>query len=308
MVFAPLLRTLRLLAVALVALVALGSLGCAAPTEATADSLGTARQAITNGDDDDGDSAVVALLLDGKVFCTGVLLTPTVVATAAHCVSPSPPTQIYFGSDPSTMKGTFIAVASSRVHPDFDEDSLENDIAVVGLATTAPVAPLNVITKEFDGSFVGRDIRLVGFGGTSPIPTTDMHKRSGTTSILSYTNDDFRFTPGPSQTCLGDSGGPALVKVGDHEAVIGLTSSGDNDCKTYGRDMRIDRYVPFIKGYAKAYSLPTGPSSVENKGCSTAPGAPRESSAAPWGLVLLLGAVIGRRARLTSRRRQAAGL
>ena len=304
MVPASLVRSLRLLVVA--AGVAC-SAACAAPTEGDTEPLGSARQAITNGDDDDGDSAVVALLLDGKVFCTGVLLTPTVVATAAHCVTPSPPTQIYFGSDPSTKKGSFIAVASSRVHPDFDEDSLENDIGVVGLATAAPVPPLNVITKEFDESFVGRDIRLVGFGGTSPTPTTDMHKRSGTTSILSYTNDDFRFTPGPSQTCLGDSGGPALVKVGDHEAVIGLTSSGDNACKTYGRDMRIDRYVPFIKGYAKAYSVPTGPSSVENKGCSTAPAPRCESSVAAWGLVVFLGTVLGRRARLTSRRRQAVG-
>jgi V8-like Glu-specific endopeptidase len=280
---------------------------CAAPPEAdasatAAEPIATTQQAITNGDDDDGDSAVVALLSDGKVFCTGVLLTTNVVATAAHCVSPTPPTQIYFGSDPSSKKGTFIAVASSRVHPDFDEDTLENDIAVVGLATTAPVAPLNVITRELDPSFIGRELRLVGFGATGPTQTADLHKRTGTTSILSYTNDDFRFAPGPSQTCVGDSGGPALVTVGDHEAVIGITSSGDGDCKTFGRDIRVDRFLPFIKGYAKAYSLPTGPSSVANAGCSMAAGAAGggRSGGGVLALVLALGAVLRLRARVTS--------
>lgn len=288
------------------ALVVVGS-ACAAPADADVDAAneptGTTRQAITNGDDDDGDGAVVALLSDGKVFCTGVLVTTNVVATAAHCVSPTPPTQIYFGSNPSNKKkGTFIDVASSRVHPDFDEDTLENDIAVVGLATTAPVAPLPVITRDFDESFIGRDIRLIGFGATGPDQTADLHKRTGTTSILSYTNDDFRFAPGPSQTCVGDSGGPALAKVGDHEAVIGLTSSGDGSCRSFGRDMRIDRFVPFIKGYAKAYSLPTGPSSVENAGCSMAPVTGGASSGPGWELALFLGALLLLRARLTSPR------
>ena len=272
---------------------------CAAPVEPASVSLsettGTARQEIVDGDDDDGDKAVVALLQNGKVYCTGVLITGNVIATAAHCVTPSPPEQIYFGSDPRTKKGTFIAVTTTRIHPQFDEDSLENDVAAVGLAATAPVAPLNIITTEFDQSFVGREIRLIGFGAPGPDATTDLWKRSGTTSITSYTDDDFRFRPAPSQTCLGDSGGPALARVGDHEAVIGLTSSGDSNCMTYGRDMRIGRYLPFLQGYAKAYSIPTGPSSVDNAGCSTSGGLPKRGSSSVAALLLALACVaIGR--------------
>ena len=278
---------------------------CSTPLESASvgEKTGTTQQAIVDGEDDDGDKAVVALLQGGKVYCTGVLITNNVVATAAHCVSPSPPEQIYFGSDPSKKKGTTIAVTTTRIHPDFDEDSLENDVAVVGLASTAPVAPLTVVTTEFDESFVGREIRLVGFGATGPDATTNLRKRSGTTAITSYTDDDFRFRPAPSQTCLGDSGGPALAQVGDHEAIIGLTSSGDSNCSQYGRHMRIGRYLPFLQGYAKAYAIPTGPSSVENSGCSMSGSLPaRSSSAVP--LLLALACTLVGRAR--ARRKTAA--
>jgi len=291
-------RHILMLAVAILAACS----ACAAPVEPTSGSetTGTTQQAIVDGEDDDGDKAVVALLQGGKVFCTGVLLTNNVVATAAHCVNPTPPDQVYFGSDPSSKKGTFIAVTTTRVHPDFDEDSLENDVAVVGLAAEAPVAPLNIVTTEFDQSFVGREIRLVGFGATGPDATNKLRKRTGTTSITSYTDDDFRFRPAPSQTCVGDSGGPALAKIGDHEAVIGLTSSGDSNCATYGRDMRIGRYLPFFQGYAKAYSIPTGPSSVENSGCSMSRAAPTRGSSVAALLVALACVVSRARARRQS--------
>jgi secreted trypsin-like serine protease len=286
---------------------------CAAPIDgsddtATHESTGTTQQAIVNGDDDDGDPAVVALLSDGKVFCTGVLLTNNVVATAAHCVYPTPPDQIYFGHDPSKKKGTFIDVSGSSVHPDFDEDTLENDIGVVGLASKAPVAPLNVLTKDFAPSYVGKPIRLVGFGATAADETSDLHKRTGTTTIQSFGDDDFRFKPNPSQTCVGDSGGPALAQFGDHEAVIGITSSGDGDCKSYGRHMRIDRYVPFIQNFAKAYTLRTGPSSVDNAGCSIATPARSEGPGASLaGLLLAVAGIAVARARRRARLTPSAG-
>jgi secreted trypsin-like serine protease len=293
-------RQIQMLALAVLVTCA----ACAAPVGtdgSEGEKTGTTQQAIINGDDDDADSAVVALLLNGSVYCTGVLLTNNVVATAAHCVTPTPPDQVFFGSDPSSKKGTRIAVTTSRVHPDFDEDTLVNDIAVVGLASTAPVAPLNVFVKEFDDSYIGLEIRLIGFGATGPEQTNNLRKRTGTTAITSYTDDDFRFRPAPSQTCVGDSGGPAVAKIGDHEAVIGLTSSGDSNCATYGRDMRIDRYLPFIQGYAKAYSIPTGPATVDSSGCSTSSRTPARGSSGAALLLVLAGVSLVRSRRRGSR-------
>ena len=298
-------RSIQLLVLAVLVACA----ACAAPvgqdsgaSGESGETIGTTQQAIVNGDDDNADSAVVALLLNGSVYCTGVLLTNNVVATAAHCVIPTPPEQVYFGSDPSSKKGTFIDVTTTRAHPDFDEDTLVNDIAVLGLASTAPVAPLNIFVKEFDDSYIGLEIRLIGFGATAGDGSGKLRKRTGTTAITSFTNDDFRFRPAPAQTCVGDSGGPAVAKIGDHDAVIGLTSSGDSNCATYGRDMRIDRYLPFIQGYAKAYSMPTGPATVDNSGCSTSGRPPARGSSAAALLLVLACVSIARARRRASRR------
>ena len=41
-----------------------------------------------------------------------------------------------------------------------------------------------------------------------------------------------------------------IQPIGGKETVIGIASSGDADCKTYGRNMRIDAFLPFLKGFA----------------------------------------------------------
>jgi secreted trypsin-like serine protease len=277
------------------------SAACAAPVDSNDEpTTGTTQQAITNGDDvEDGDDpAVVALLQGGKVYCTGVLVAKGVVATAAHCVTPSPPQQVYFGSKPSSKKGVFIDVSDSKAHPDFDEDTLANDIAVVGLATRAPVAPMAVLTKPFTDAFNGKAIRIVGFGAPAAAEETNLRKRSGSTKIDKFGADDFRFKPSPSQTCNGDSGGPAFAMIGDVEAVIGIASSGDSNCSTYGRDMRIDQFVDFVSGYTKKYSVPgshTGPD--ENQGCSMSTTAPRSGGAAGAFLLAIGCALAARRRR-----------
>ena len=130
---------LMLVAFALLAGVA-GCIGGDASTDDAADGdapIGQAVQAITNGAADDDDPAVVALLLEGDVFCTGVLVTPYVVVTAAHCLAASPPDQVFFGGDPND-DGKYIAVTEARLHPDFDEDTLANDIGVIGSSKRAP--------------------------------------------------------------------------------------------------------------------------------------------------------------------------
>ena len=308
MSFHWLIRETRLAAL-LLALVIFG--GCAAPVSndgadsaGDAEKTGAVQQAITNGEDDDADPAVVALLLGGKVFCSGALVTGNVVVTAAHCVSPTPPDQVYFGSKPNPKRGTFIKVTESHAHPDFDADTLENDIALVVLETRAPVAPINVLTADFDSSYVGMSIRLVGYGATSGSDDGNLRKRTGNTKIKSFTDDDFRFVASPSQTCVGDSGGVALADFGDHESIVGITSSGDSDCKVYGRDMRIDRYVPFIHSYAKAYSARMG-AAAENKGCSvsrTPTSRTSRSDGAVMGLVALAALLLLKARRERARR------
>lgn len=247
--------------------------GCAAPVaegDEAEREVGTIAQAITGGERDSGDPSVVALLREGSIYCTGFVVARFVVATAAHCVSPTPPDAILFGASPDARGAKTIEVASSAVHPDYDEDALENDVAAVGLAERSPVAPLRIRTAPLDESFVGHPLRLVGFGASSALGAS-AHKRSGTTSILEIGASALRFKPMPAQTCVGDSGGPAFASFGaEGEAVVGIASSGDPDCKKYGRHVRIDRYVAFLDDFAESYSPPPPPTSVRSTGCSLA--------------------------------------
>ena len=265
---------------------------CAAPVES--ENVSSTQEAITNGENDDADPAVVALLVNGQVSCTGVLISSHVVATAAHCLSLQPPTQVYFGTKPSTKKGTFIDVSDTLQFPDFDEDTLADDIGLVALKDKAPVAPIPVLTKEMDASFVNTPIRLVGFGAQSPTDDGNIRKRQGDTVIASVSQDFFKFHPGPSQTCNGDSGGPALATIDGKEAVIGLTSSGDSGCKEYGSDIRVDRYVPFITSYAQKYSRQLAADDANKGGCSASP---KPVRGAPWGVGIALLLLVFRRRR-----------
>jgi MYXO-CTERM domain-containing protein len=287
-------------------LLALAFFGCAAPapTRETAPTQ-TVQQAIVDGEDDEDDPAVVALMTDdGKAFCSGVLVSTHVVATAAHCLDPSPPAKVFFGALPAADEGTTIAVAKATAHPKFNPDVLANDIALLTLAEKAPAKPIPVHSETFDDSFIGRSIRLVGFGApTADSSSASLRKRSGTTEIDKLESYDFKFNPSPAQTCLGDSGGPAFATFNGKEALIGIASSGDADCASYGRHIRVDRYGDFIESYVTENTPSEALSpTVPSAGCSVAATRDAHSAAplAPWVLALVLGATISRRQRTRS--------
>jgi secreted trypsin-like serine protease len=206
-----------------------GALACA-PPEPPFESYRD--EQITNGEYDNNDPAVVALLKGNQIYCTGTLISPHVVLTAAHCLYNTRPSSVYFGTALSSG-GVVIPVLESATHPGFDSSTLANDIGLIRLETEAPAVPASMLTDESAGPFDGMLVRVVGFGLDAGLGGTGSLKRTGSSLVAKTDATTWVIHPDPSQPCMGDSGGPILVEVDGAEYVAGVVSSGDIMCSHF---------------------------------------------------------------------------
>lgn len=246
------------------ALVTLGCTAVAAPA-----------RAITNGQPDDGDPEVGALLDEnGETFCTGTLVAPGAVLTAAHCLDHGPPSGVYFGPTPPAL-GQTVDVIGAQAHPDYDPTTHAHDLAVVRLAANPAIAAAKLYAMPLDGS-AGLPIRIVGFGRASTLDDAAPRKRTGASRIDRTADGSFTFRAAPSQTCFGDSGGPAFAVVGGVEQLVGVTSTGDLGCDSGATDVTVELFDSgFVAGYVAGTAVPptvVGGCSLGGRAAPSGPG------------------------------------
>jgi hypothetical protein len=184
-------------------------------------------------------------------LCSGTLVAPHVVLTAAHCLEHEPKLddmRVVFGDTIYTKDATRISgVADYGMYPtactadckgdayDFGYVILAQD--VVGIDMVPPI----LTQEEWNETMhVGNEIHVVGFGTTvdsevDPLLMTNEvgHKRIMTTPIDSFTDSRREFRAGGEgqDACGGDSGGPAFVKLENGEyRLAGVTSRGVRPC------------------------------------------------------------------------------
>ncbi len=232
--------------------------------------------AIVGGTEDAGDPGIVALLgrrpgETSAFFCTGTLIAPTVLLTAAHCVHPAIAGSgltyeaVFFpnirNSPPSSRK----PVASVHWNPAFDPTNVAagHNVAVAILA--APVTDVAPVPWSASATpAAGSSVRIVGYGlndGFDQEGTSAGIKRQANAPVNAVTATHLDVGAFGLTSCSGDSGGPALSPVNGFPTVVGVTSHGLQFCIGASQYSRVDIDAAFIATYAPP-TLPPEPGVV----------------------------------------------
>lgn len=186
----------------------------------------------------------------GVSLCSGTMITPTKILTAAHCIPPGTRRVV---AGVWSANGTVTGRNASRwaVHPQYQETSaaLLNDVAVVVMPSPMPNPTMAVMANA--RSTPGQGVYLAGWGA----PGFDLAVGFTTLSGVNDTSLRYTYNGKLSNTCVGDSGGPVYRLVDGRAAVVGITSSGtssncgDNET-SLSTNVQGEAVMPFIRGQA----------------------------------------------------------
>ncbi|KYG67787.1 serine protease [Bdellovibrio bacteriovorus] len=200
---------------------------------------------------------------NAKALCTGTLIAPNLVLTAAHCIDPtSDKMVVLFGQEFKNADASQLRRVVKKVqHKFYGEMKAEDmyDIAMLRFEGTAPAgyAPAPLLS-DFSGIRKNTEVVVAGFGlnwawgvkkGAGTLRTTTLKVKSpmnGSTEIML----DQSLRRG---ICSGDSGGPAYLDVNGQLYLLGVASRGDSlpipltpDCFILSVFTRVDAHADWI--------------------------------------------------------------